>query len=186
MVGLRAAVVVVLAAAIAGATVLGARANQDAQAPILVLETMDGTIEIQIYPDDAPKSVAHILALVEKGFYRGLRIHWEEPGIVQFGDPQTRDMTKQSQWGRGGSGKSIGVAETSKRPFDRGTVGLAYQTGRAPTTADSQLFILRFPNPALVGKYAPIGRVISGLDVVDKLKKTDRIRNITIKGGVPD
>jgi len=157
------------------------RAGQEQTPTVLVVDTVRGAFEIEIYPDDAPKSVAHVLDLVAHNFYRGLRVHWVQPGVVQFGDPQTRDMTKQDAWGRGGSGRSVGVAETSARRFVRGTVGLAYRSNQAPTAADSQLFILRIANPALDGKYAAIGRVTSGLDVVDKLEMADRIRNVTIK-----
>jgi cyclophilin family peptidyl-prolyl cis-trans isomerase len=73
--------------------------------PVIVLETARGVIEIETYPDEAPKSVALIVGLVKKGFYNGLRFHRAEPNfVIQVGDPQTRDMTKQDSWGRGNSG----------------------------------------------------------------------------------
>src|SRR5579862_2409227 len=107
----------------------------------LLLDTAKGPIEIELYRDDAPKSVDHILALVRRGFYRGLRFHRVEPSLVQFGDPLTRNMTYRDGWGTGGSGQPIGVAEISKRHLNvRGAVGLAY-AGR-PLDADSQLYIL--------------------------------------------
>src|SRR5205085_938251 len=87
--------------------------------PVLVVETVKGTIEIETYPNEAPKTVDHILALVKRNFYNGQRILRIVPNqLVQFGDPQTRDMTKQAWWGRGfdaGSGHSIGLAEFSKK-----------------------------------------------------------------------
>ena len=138
--------------------VLPAAAPQ-APAPVAVFETVKGVFEIQFFPGDAPKSVAHLLGLLEKRFYRGQRIHWVQPGVVQFGDPQSRDMTKQEAWGRGGTGKPIGVAEPSKGPFVRGSVAMAYRSNLAPATADSQIAILTGPNPALNGKYAMLGRV---------------------------
>ncbi len=153
--------------------------------PVIVMETAKGTIEITTYPDDAPKSLAHVLALVRRGFYRGLRFHWVSAGSIQFGDPTTRDMTKQDVWGMGGSGQPVGVAETSKRKFERGTVGLAYDKGAAPRTADSQLFIIRIANSALDGKYAVIGHVTSGMNVVDKIDKADVIRRVYVKGEAP-
>ena len=99
-------------------------------------------------------------------------------------------MTKSADWGTGGSGvgnrvRPVGVAETSKRKFDRGSVGLAYRTGQPPVTADSQIFILRVPNPALDGKYALIGRVVTGMDVVDKIARNDVVKQVSVKGEVP-
>jgi cyclophilin family peptidyl-prolyl cis-trans isomerase len=158
-------------------------AQQPAPTPatVLVVETVKGSFEIETFPNDAPKSVARVVDLVRTNFYRGLRIHGVAPGIVELGDPGTRNMQKMAEWGFGGSGKRIGVAETSKRSFDRGIVGYAYAKDRKQEDADSQLFILKIGNPGLNGKYAPIGRVVRGMDVVDKLQRSDVIRNITIK-----
>ena len=152
----------------------------------VVLTTTKGVIEIELAPADAPKSAARILELAKAGFYRGQRFHWVQPGVVQVGDPLTRDMTKQEAWGTGGSGPSgsqrpIGVAEPSKKPFVRGSVGVAYITGRKPETADSQIFILRFPNPALNGKYAQVGKVVKGLDVLEKIERADIVRQVSVK-----
>src|SRR4029450_4734715 len=96
--------------------------------PVIVLETAKGTIEIETYPDEAPKSVAYMLALVKKGFYNGQRFHRAEPGfVIQIGEPQPRDMTKQADWGRGNSGTPVGVVEiTKKRKHGPGAVGLAH------------------------------------------------------------
>ena len=98
------------------------RAVHQGAGPIIVFETVKGSFEIETYPNEAPKTVEHILALVKRNFYNGLRIHRFEPGfVVQWGDPQTRDMTKKDLWGTGGSGKTIGVSEVSpKRPHQTG------------------------------------------------------------------
>jgi cyclophilin family peptidyl-prolyl cis-trans isomerase len=149
--------------------------------PVIVLETVKGTIEIELYEKDAPKSVAHILDLVRRNFYRGLRFHWVQAGIIQVGDPASRDMTKQDSWGKGGSGQPIGVAEISKRPWVRGTVGLAYLFND-PKQADSQFFINRAANPGLAGKYTMIGQVIKGMDVVDKIERADVLKLAYVKG----
>src|SRR5687767_4449812 len=93
----------------------GAGQSTPAAGPVLVFETEKGTFEIETYPKEAPKTVAHIVGLVNKRFYNGLRVHRVVPNfVVQLGDPQTRDMTKKAAWGTGGSGTSIGVAEFSK------------------------------------------------------------------------
>ena len=168
-------------------TTLIAQAGKAAPAagPVLVIETAKGVIEIETF-SDAPKSVERFVELARKGFYWGQRFHWVQPGIVQTGDPLSRDLTKRKEWGTGGSGmrgaiKPIGVAETSKRKFERGIVGYAYRTDRKPETADSQFFILTGPNPALNGKYAPLGRVTKGIEIVDKIQMDDLIKNITVK-----
>lgn len=152
--------------------------------PIVVVETVKGTIEFETYPDEAPKSVEQVLRLIKRNFYNGQRIMRVDPGfVVQFGDPQTRDMSRQSWWGRGfaaGSGKVIGVAEFSKkRTHVRGAVAMAHSGD--PTTADSQIYITLAPQPKLDGKHTVIGRVLSGMDVVSKLQVTDMIRKVTVK-----
>lgn len=154
--------------------------------PVVVIETVKGNIEIETFPAEAPKSVAHFLALAKRGFYRGQRFHWVATGVIQAGDPLSRDLTKQREWGTGGSGlrnsnKPIGVAELSKRKFERGIVGYAYRPGWKPETADSMFFILTGPNPALNGKYAVLGRVIKGIEVADKIQVTDVIKNVTVR-----
>ncbi len=155
-------------------------------APVVVLETAKGTIEITTVPDEAPKSVEHFVALAKRGFYRGQRFHWVQPGVVQAGDPLSRDVTKQNDWGTGGSGlsfkaKPLGFFEPPKRTFVRGIVGLAYRPNYKPETADSMFFILTGPNPALNGKYVVLGRVTKGMDVVDKIAVRDLIKNVVVR-----
>jgi len=166
----------------------GLAAGGDPQAtdgPVLVVETAKGTFEIQTYPDEAPKTVEHILALVKRNFYRGLRFHRVEKGfVVQVGDPQTRNMTLQDNWGKGprsGSGSPIGVAEFSKTlTHKKGAVAMAH-AGDA-TQADSQFYIMLRASRALDGKYTIWGQVISGMDVVEQLEVTDVLKRMTVKG----
>jgi peptidyl-prolyl cis-trans isomerase B (cyclophilin B) len=150
--------------------------------PIIVFETMKGSFEVETYPNEAPKTVEHVLALVKRNFYNGLRIHRYEPGfVVQWGDPQTRDMTKRDSWGTGGSGRSIGVSEVSpKRPHVTGAVAAAYAGD--PRLADSQIYVVLSPQPQLNKGYTVFGQVISGMDVVTRLRVPDVIRRATIKG----
>lgn len=150
--------------------------------PVIVLETVKGTIEIETYPEEAPKTVEHILQLVRKGFYNGLRFHRAEPNfVIQIGDPATRNMTLQDRWGSGGSGKPIGVAEiTKKRTNVRGAVGMGH-AGSAKD-ADSQFYItLRNAQRDLDGKYTVFGRVISGMDVALKIQRTDVLKKAYVK-----
>jgi len=153
--------------------------------PVIVIETSRGVIEYETYPEDAPKTVDHIVSLVKRRFYNGLRIHRAEGNfVIQMGDPQTRDYTKKDLWGRGpgsGSGKPVGVAELSKRRTNvRGAVGMAHAGD--PTQADSQFYILRKDSAGLNGKYVIFGRVISGMDVVDTIQVGDVIKKMYVKG----
>ena len=149
--------------------------------PVLVVETMKGMIEIETYPGEAPKTVEHILALVKRNFYNGHRVHRVVKGfVVQFGDPQTRDMTKRDRWGSLGSGRPVGVAEINpKRRHRLGAVALANLND--PRTGDSQMYITLTPQPSLDGKFTVFGQVISGMDVAQKLAINDVIRRITVK-----
>ena len=149
--------------------------------PVVVIETVKGTIEIELYAKDAPKTVAHLLTLVRQNFYRGQRFHRVEPGfLVQVGDPATRDFTKRARWGTGGSGKPIGVAEIGKtRRHAPGTVAMAHSGD--PKFADSQFYIVMQPRPGLDGKYTIFGRVTSGMDVVKKLKRADILKRASVK-----
>ena len=150
--------------------------------PVIVFETVKGTFEMETYPNEAPKSVEHILTLVRRNFYNGLRVSRVVKGqLVQFGDPLSRDMSKRDLWGTGGSGKSIGVGEPSpKRKHLVGSVALAHPGD--PKFADSQIYVMLIPQPKYDGKYTVIGRVIAGMDVVQKLQETDVIRRATIRG----
>jgi cyclophilin family peptidyl-prolyl cis-trans isomerase len=100
---------------------------------------------------------------------------------VQFGDPQTRDMTRRDYWGNGNSGSPINALEMSKkRTHVRGTVGLGHPGN--PMAADSQMFILKVAVPSYAGQYAIIGQVTVGMAVVDKLQVEDSIKNAYMKG----
>ncbi len=148
--------------------------------PVLVFETLKGTIEIELFRSEAPKSVEHILALMKRSFYRGQRFHRVTAKLAQVGDPQSRNMTRQAYWGNGNSGNPIGVFEWSKkRSHVRGAVGLAHSG--SPLGADSQIYIMKAPSPDLDGKHAIIGRVVAGMAVVDKLVVTDMIKDARVK-----
>lgn len=146
--------------------------------PGMVIETPKGEFEIRFFAADAPKSVAHILGLARRNFYRGQRIHRVERSLVQFGDRVSRDMTRRDWWGRAGSGNRIGVAEFSKRSHVRGAVSLAHSGN--PANADSQMFILKTASPALNGEHVVIGEVVRGMDVVDQLEVADLLKQVTV------
>lgn len=184
------AIPLALAAALAAAIVVvpvaarqakpAAGQAKPAAGPVIVVDTVKGQIEISLFPAEAPKSVEHIVALVQRGFYRGQRFHRVEASLAQFGNGSSRDMTLQASWGSGGSGSPINVFELTKRKHVRGAVGLAHAGN--PTSADSQLYIMKRPSPGLDGKHAIIGQVTAGMAVVDRLEVTDLIKNVTLKG----
>ena len=127
----------------------------------LTLELSNGgTVVIQLRPDLAPNHVQRIQTLVRRGFYDGLTFHRVIPGFMaQGGDPKGT--------GDGGSDLPDLKAEFTALPFLRGTVGAA-RTDK-PDTANSQFFIMFVPNPSLDNKYTIFGRVVSGMDAVDKI-----------------
>jgi cyclophilin family peptidyl-prolyl cis-trans isomerase len=148
---------------------------------VLVVETVKGTFQIETFPGEAPKTVEHIVALAKRNFYNGHRIHRVVKGfVVQFGDPQSRDMTKRDRWGSMGSGRPVGVAEISpKRRHRVGAVALANLGD--PRTGDSQMYITLANQPGLDGKFTVFGQVIAGMDVVQQLVVNDIVRRVTVK-----
>jgi cyclophilin family peptidyl-prolyl cis-trans isomerase len=146
-----------------------------------VLETVKGNIEIETYPEEAPKTVAHIVGLIKRNFYNGLRFHRSEFSLVQVGDPQTRNMAMRDWWGRASSGKPIGASEiTKKRRHVRGAVAMAYP-GTDAKAADSQFYIVTKPHPDFDGKYTVFGQVIKGIEVVDKIKVADILKKAVVR-----
>jgi len=166
-----------------GATATPAQPKKSPGAgPVVVVETMKGTFQFETYPNEAPKSVEHVLGLVKRNFYNGMRVHRQVAGfVVQFGDPFSRDMSKKDLWGTGGSFNIVGVGEPNpKRKHVLGAVAMAYP-GKDPRQADSQIYIALAPLPKLDGDYTVIGQVIAGMDVVQKLAVPDVIRRVTVK-----
>jgi peptidyl-prolyl cis-trans isomerase B (cyclophilin B) len=155
-----------------------------AAGPVIVVETTKGTFEFETYPDDAPRTVEHVVNLTKRGFYNGLRFHRVEPGfVVQVGDPQSRDMTKREWWGRGdfaGSGRAVGFAEFSKKHLHtKGAVAMAH-SGNA-SQADAQFYVTLAAVPRLDGKYAVFGHLISGFDVPAKIQVGDMIKKMYVR-----
>jgi len=125
----------------------------------LVLETTHGRVVIELLPDLAPNHVARIKELASQGFYDGVVFHRVIEGFMaQTGDP--------TGTGRGGSGKNL-KAEFSNVSHQRGTVSMA--RANHPDSADSQFFICFDDASFLDGKYTVWGRVIEGMENVDKI-----------------
>jgi len=149
--------------------------------PVIVVETVKGTFEFETYPNEAPRTVEHIVNLVKKNFYTGLRFHRVEPGfVIQAGDPNTRDYMKKDIWGTGGSGTPVGVSELSrKHKHVKGAVAMAHPGN--PAKADAQFYVMLGDRPSLDGKYVVFGQVISGFDVPAKIRVGDAIKKMYVK-----
>ena len=153
-------------------------------APVIVVETTKGTFEFETYPVEAPKTVAHIVDLVKRGFYDGQRIHRALPAfLVQWGDPRSRDLSREADWGRGAeasSGHPVGVSELRrKRLHTPGAVAIAHQGN--PALADSQIYVTLANRPDLNNRYTVFGHVIAGDDVPARLERGDQIRRMYVK-----
>ena len=151
--------------------------------PVVVLETDKGTIEMELYPDVAPKTVANFLKLIKMEFYDGLTFHrYVEGFVIQGGDPDGS--------GSGGPGWTIpGEFQNpkfrTKMPrHRRGVVAMA--RANAPDSAGSQFYICLNAKPSryfsLNGQYTTFGKVTAGMDVVDQLGKGDVMTTVRIKG----
>lgn len=132
----------------------------------------NGTIVIDLYEETAPLHVAQITAIAEAGSYDGVVFHRVIDGFMaQTGDVQNGLMGSDlSRAGTGGSDFPDIPAEFSEIPFERGIVGMA----RSPAgfdTANSQFFIMFEPGYFLNGDYTVVGEVVTGMDVVDAIKR---------------
>lgn len=123
----------------------------------------------------SPITVKHIIELTKKGFYDGIRVHRVEDWVTQWGDPLSKKAPMSDpKMGDGGSGKDVPFEE-SKWDFHRGVVGIASEG--LQRGGDSQLFVLKKPALRLYRSYAVVGKVTEGMDVVDGIKKGDRIKS---------
>jgi peptidylprolyl isomerase len=163
----RAAFICGLIGILAAAAFAGPELAQSGK-PHLILELKDGTVDIELLPELAPKHVERIIELTNRGFYNGIVFHRVIDGFMaQTGDPTGTGM--------GGSDLPDVVAEFSSEPYVRGIVGAARTMD--PNSFNSQFFIMFAEAPGLNNQYTVFGRVVSGMDVVDKIKKGDPASN---------
>ena len=138
-------------------------ANLD-KANSLVIDTTKGRVIIRLRPDIAPRHAERLKTLAREGFYNNVPFHRVMDGFMaQTGDGQNFN-------GTGGSKHPNLKQEFSNVPFRRGIVGMA-RRGDSVDSANSQFFIMFGEQSSLNGQYTVIGEVVSGMDVVDKLKK---------------
>jgi len=138
------------------------------------LTTNKGIITLELYGDQAPKTVENFKKLAEEGFYNGTRFHRVIKGfMIQGGDPLSKDTSAQSRWGTGGPGYQFAdeinpTSDLYKTGYKRGVLAMA---NSGPNTNGSQFFIMH-ADYALPPLYTIFGNVTSGLDVVDAIANT--------------
>jgi peptidyl-prolyl cis-trans isomerase B (cyclophilin B) len=170
------AALVVALAAPAGAWAQAPKPAEPKKGPASVKQTAEitmdkgGVIKIEFFPEDAPKTVENFVTLAKKGFYDGLVFHRVIPGFMaQGGDPKGD--------GTGGPGYTI-KDEFNKQKHVRGAVAMARTS--APNSSGSQFYICFEPQPHLDGGYVVFGKVVSGMNLVDNIKKGDKMKTVKI------
>jgi peptidyl-prolyl cis-trans isomerase B (cyclophilin B) len=177
---------------------LSARSQESAAGTVATepsarLETDHGAFVIRLRPDLAPGHVRHFIKVARAGGFDGTVFHRIVPrGIVQGGDPLSKDPTKKALYGTGGLG--LLKAEFSTQPMARGSVAAVLRPS-SRDSAGNQFFICLSDQPALTGKFTIFGEVASGMEAVDAIgastlvgdRAADRIviRKVTIEGASP-
>jgi len=137
-----------------------------------ILETDKGEIELQLFPEHAPKTVNNFVFLVNEGFYDGVSFHRVISNfMIQGGDP--------TGTGRGGPGYKF-EDETYNNPLKHET-GVISMANAGPNTNGSQFFITHSPQPHLNGKHTVFGKVVKGMDVVNSIRQDDKMTRVTIR-----
>jgi peptidyl-prolyl cis-trans isomerase A (cyclophilin A) len=159
--------------------VLGLAGQAAADPNTLTILLKDGPVVVKLMPDVAPQHVARIKELARKGAYDNVAFHRVIAGFMaQTGDVQYGNMSKNFQpdmAGMGGSELPDLPAEFSNVPFERGVIGMA--RAQDPNSANSQFFIMFAPGDFLNGQYTVVGKVVSGMENVDKIKLGDQNDN---------
>lgn len=132
------------------------------------IQTDKGEIVVELRPDLMPITVENFMKLVNSGFYNGLNFHRVENWVIQGGDPQGTGM--------GGPGWTIKLETTPELKNIKYAIAMA--RSQKPDSAGSQFYILKKDSAFLDGQYAVFGNVIKGQDVVDKIAKGDKIKEV--------
>jgi peptidyl-prolyl cis-trans isomerase B (cyclophilin B) len=181
---------------IAGGGSGGIWAGMSAQAPArqAVVETSAGTFVIDLAPEDAPNQVAYFVKQAQDGAYEGTIFHrMVKFGMVQGGDPLSRDPSKRAAYGSGGL--NMVKAEPRAAKMTRGSVAAVLVPGR-PDSAGAQFFIVVVDQPGLAAQYTVFGHVSDGLEVVQQISETPvddkglateriEIKHVTIRATPP-
>ena len=154
--------------------------NLSAEENTMILKLKDGEVKIELFADVAPGHVKRIIELANSGKYDGVVFHrvidgfMAQTGDVQFGNSDSKEFNL-SRAGMGGSDLPDLKAEFNNLPHERGTLSMA--RSQNPDSANSQFFICFQPAPYLDRQYTVFGKVISGMEFVDKIKRGDSNNN---------
>ncbi|MDC3033965.1 peptidylprolyl isomerase [Candidatus Pelagibacter sp.] len=155
-----------------------------AEENIMILKLKDGDVKIELFEDVAPNHVKRIKELANDGKYDNVVFHrvidgfMAQTGDVKFGNSESKDFDLRRA-GMGGSDLPDLNQEFSSLPHDRGTLSMARSSD--PNSANSQFFICFKPAPFLDRQYTVFGKVIEGMDLVDKIKRGDESNNGSVK-----
>lgn len=174
----RRVLIVALVGILAAVVTAGAQPVAKAKTAVITLEK-GGEITIEFFPSDAPKTVENFVKLAGQGFYDGTTFHRVEPGfVVQGGDPLSKTLPAgHARLGTGDPGYKV-KAEFNKQKHDRGVLAMA--RSQDPDSAGSQFYITLGPAHFLDGKYTVFGKVVSGMNIVDNVKKGDKMKTVKI------
>ena len=137
---------------------------------VAVIKTSEGEMVAEFWPDVAPNTVENFKKLARSGFYDGTAFHRIVKGfMIQGGDPNTKDLNKESSYGTGGPGYSV-KAEFNEKLHEKGVLSMA-RSGD-PDSAGSQFFIMLGRSPHLDRQYTAFGKLIKGEDVLTKIGET--------------
>src|SRR5438067_2504139 len=137
---------------------------------VAIINTSEGQMVVEFWPDVAPKTVENFKKLAKEGFYDGTAFHRIVKGfMIQGGDPLTKDASKEARWGTGDPGYKI-KAEFNAKSHQRGVLSMARSND--PDSAGSQFFICLGDASFLDRKYTAFGKVIKGDDVLGKIGDT--------------
>jgi peptidyl-prolyl cis-trans isomerase B (cyclophilin B) len=137
---------------------------------LAIIKTTAGEMQVELWPDVAPKTVENFKTLAAKGFYNGTAFHRIVKGfMIQGGDPLTKEQSREDEWGTGGPGYKI-KAEFNDRSHERGVISMARSSN--PDSAGSQFFICLGNAAFLDRQYTAFGKLISGDDVLGKIGDT--------------
>jgi peptidyl-prolyl cis-trans isomerase B (cyclophilin B) len=142
-------------------------ASADLASYYVLLDTNRGPMVVEFWPDVAPNHVRNFLDLAYTGFYDGTLFHRVGAGfMIQGGDPNTKDASKQAAWGTGEGPRKL-KSEFNAKKHVRGVLSMA--RGGDPNSASCQFFVMDAPNPGLDGKYTAFGALVDGFDALDKI-----------------
>lgn len=141
------------------------------------IKTDKGTIELELYPGEAPKTVTNFATLAKRGYFNGLTFHRVEPGfVIQGGDPSGNGTGGESIYGAKFADELNADTDSYKRGYKEGVLAMA---NAGPNTNGSQFFIMLADNDTLPKNYTIFGKVTAGMDVVKQIAVGDKMTTVS-------